>query len=96
MAPAVPRHTPYNKPTITHDPAQRGPDTIIAEVHIVEVQMLSVAPDLLEFDFVAVGRVLIRFEGVGGAGRDEVDSADACDLRGFAGAAGGQGGGDVG
>ncbi|KAJ8118265.1 hypothetical protein OPT61_g701 [Boeremia exigua] len=71
--PAVPRHPPHNQAAIADHPAQRRPHPIIAKVHVVEIQVLSVAPDLLEFDLVATGRVLVGFEGVGRAWGNEID-----------------------
>lgn len=94
--PAIPRDAPDDQAAVAHDPAEGGPDAVVGEVHVVEVQVLAVAPDLLELDGVAVRGALEGFEGVGGAGGHEVDVCSVLvDRGGFAGAAGRQDGGDV-
>ena len=91
--PAIPRDAPDDQAAVAHDPAEGGPDAVVGEVHVVEVQVLAVAPDLLELDGVAVRGVLEGFEGVGGAGGHEVDVCSVLVyLGGFAGAAGRQDG----
>lgn len=63
--PAISRYPPDDQSAIADHSAQSRQNTVIAEIHVVKVEVLSVAPDLLKLDLLATSGVLIRLQEVG-------------------------------
>jgi hypothetical protein len=49
--PTIPSSSPHYQSTIADNAVNGVPNAIVGKVHIVKIEMLTVAPDLLQRDF---------------------------------------------
>lgn len=80
-SPAISRDAPNDQTAITHDATQCGPHAVVGEIHIIEIQMLSVAPDLIERHILVLRWVLECHEKSRGSRRNQICRAPAINLR---------------
>jgi hypothetical protein len=80
-SPTITCRPPNDKSSVTHYPAHGVPDAVVGKVHIVEVEVLAVAPDLCQRYVCPVVGVLVWFQEICGSRCYEVHSASAFDLR---------------